>query len=343
MARARNGNARGAERRTYRPLLQQLENRLPPGDAVWGALVGWGAIAASDSPPTADSLNGLSAPARLVTALDAPEGLAALAEGRPDSQACGAGPASAYPPRAEPGLRGPDTPQAAPASRLAGAGQGIAALSDAAVVTAPPGPGNPAPALAAVAGAIARNAPSALAAPAARQTTDTPGVDRPEVMSRLSRSGLSFEPNVGQTASRVDYLARTGGGTVFLTPTAAVFSMQERSAVGGQQSAGLPSPKLATPRSNAGVALYMDIVGANPAARPVGQDPLPGKVNYFIGNDPANWHTDIPTFGRVEYPNIYPGVSLAYYGGPDGLELQDRGVLHQVAGGRVDQQIALGV
>ena len=64
----------------------------------------------------------------------------------------------------------------------------------------------------------------------------------------------------------------------------------------------------------------MQIMGANPAAKPVGKDPLPGKVNYIIGRDPAQWHTDIPTFGRVEYQNVYSGINLAYYGGAGGLE-----------------------
>src|SRR5580692_529931 len=43
-------------------------------------------------------------------------------------------------------------------------------------------------------------------------------------------------------------------------------------------------------------------------------DPLPGKVNYYIGNDPKKWQTGIPTFGRVSYHAIYPGIDVAYYG-----------------------------
>jgi hypothetical protein len=131
---------------------------------------------------------------------------------------------------------------------------------------------------------------------------------------------LSFEPNMGQTASRVDYLAHTDSGTVFLTPTAAVFAMQGHAAAGNPHSAGLPGTAPQAQSTNAGVALYMDMVGANPAARPVGQEEQAGKANYLIGNDPARWHADVPMFGRVEYPNVYSGVSLAYYGGPGGLE-----------------------
>ena len=51
-----------------------------------------------------------------------------------------------------------------------------------------------------------------------------------------------------------------------------------------------------------------------------GLDQLPGQRNYFIGNDPAKWHTDVPTFRAVSYQEIYPGISLTYYGNQQQLE-----------------------
>ena len=39
----------------------------------------------------------------------------------------------------------------------------------------------------------------------------------------------------------------------------------------------------------------------------VGEDLQPGRVNYFIGNNPAKWHTNVPTYARVRYKNVYPG------------------------------------
>jgi hypothetical protein len=45
---------------------------------------------------------------------------------------------------------------------------------------------------------------------------------------------------------------------------------------------------------------------------------LPGKSNYFIGNDPKKWRTHVPTYGRVRYENVYPGVDLVYYGNKGG-------------------------
>jgi len=39
-----------------------------------------------------------------------------------------------------------------------------------------------------------------------------------------------------------------------------------------------------------------------------------GVVNYFIGNDPAKWRTDIPTYRELLYRDIYPGIDLRLYG-----------------------------
>jgi hypothetical protein len=51
-----------------------------------------------------------------------------------------------------------------------------------------------------------------------------------------------------------------------------------------------------------------------------GREELPGKANYFIGNDPAKWRTDIPTYARVGYQDLYPGIDLVYYGNQRQLE-----------------------
>jgi hypothetical protein len=64
----------------------------------------------------------------------------------------------------------------------------------------------------------------------------------------------------------------------------------------------------------------MQLLGANMASRVVGTGELPGKVNYFIGNDPAKWRTNVPTYAQVKYENVYPGVDLIYYGNQGRLE-----------------------
>src|SRR5437879_352469 len=100
---------------------------------------------------------------------------------------------------------------------------------------------------------------------------------------------FSFEPNLGQSDARVKFLARTRGITVFLTATDTVLS---------------------TGRT----AVRMRLVGANPAARIEGLDALPGRSHSFIGSDPVRWRTNVPTYARVAYREIYPGIDLVYYG-----------------------------
>ena len=82
--------------------------------------------------------------------------------------------------------------------------------------------------------------------------------------------------------------------------------------------AGAPS---SAPPVLAPVAVVtLGLVGANAQAAPIGQSPLAGTVNYLLGSDPTGWHTNIPTFGRVAYANVYPGVDLVYHGDGDRLE-----------------------
>jgi hypothetical protein len=61
-------------------------------------------------------------------------------------------------------------------------------------------------------------------------------------------------------------------------------------------------------------------------------------VNYFIGNDPQKWHTDIPSYEAVRYQGIYPGVDVLFYGRGQSLEYD-----FVVAPGADAQAIALSI
>ena len=114
---------------------------------------------------------------------------------------------------------------------------------------------------------------------------------------------LTFEVNRGQTAAQVKYLSRGLGRTLFLTPSEAVLVLQR-----DQQARRDPG----TPAQP--TVLRLRLVGANPAPRVEGLELLPGKANYFIGNDPTKWRANIPTYTKVKYQSVYPGVDLVYYG-----------------------------
>ena len=85
-----------------------------------------------------------------------------------------------------------------------------------------------------------------------------------------------------------------------------------------------PRYAIALNKSGAALALGSDVVrlqvlGARPA-EPAAERPLPGVVNYFIGNDPGKWRSGVKTFAQVRYSGVYPGVDLMYYGTQGKLE-----------------------
>ena len=147
----------------------------------------------------------------------------------------------------------------------------------------------------------------------------------PDVPKAFSSTALPlfFEPNQGQTASPVKFLAHGAGYGLFLTADEAVLQLQH-AAVSTQHSAPgpQPSPLSSQPASSSVIRMRLD--GANTSARVSGASPLPGKSSYFIGNDPSKWHRDIPQFARVQYQAVYPGIDLVYYGNGGQLEYDFR-------------------
>ena len=111
---------------------------------------------------------------------------------------------------------------------------------------------------------------------------------------------IAFEANQGQAGPSIKFLARGLGYTVALTSTDAILSLRDA-------------------RHDA-ETLRMTLVGASDRPRVEGRESLPGKSNYYVGNDRANWHTDIPNFAKVSYEGVYPGVDLVYYGNQRQLE-----------------------
>lgn len=117
----------------------------------------------------------------------------------------------------------------------------------------------------------------------------------------LSRRALSFEANQGQTESRVKFLSRGDGYTLFLTQEEAVLSLRQKQ---DQQPA----------------IVRMKLAGANRNPEAVGEEKLPAKVNYFSGRDRTGWTSNIATYAKVKYREVYPGVDMVYYGNQRQLE-----------------------
>ncbi|MEA2686906.1 MAG: hypothetical protein QOE93_2101 [Actinomycetota bacterium] len=125
--------------------------------------------------------------------------------------------------------------------------------------------------------------------PPGPRPSETPS--RAAVLDALAQLPLGFEPNVGQDPAGVQYVARGPGYHLALSATEASLGLAETDA-----------------------PVRMRLVGSDPAAAAAGVDPLAGRTNYLTGRDPSAWRADVPTFAKVAYDDVWPGVDVVYLG-----------------------------
>ncbi len=138
---------------------------------------------------------------------------------------------------------------------------------------------------------------------AAQQNAVMQALRRPQVMDSQRKLPLSFEANQGQTDQRVKFLSRGSGYTLFLTEDSAVLALRAKDKMHAKNA-----------------VLRMKLLGANVHPSVAGTDGLPGKSNYFVGNDPKQWRTNVPTYAAVKYAGVYRGIDLVYHGNRRRLE-----------------------
>lgn len=146
---------------------------------------------------------------------------------------------------------------------------------------------------------------------------------RPVVSGQLrenrARLPFTFEANQGQFAPEVKFISRGSGYNLFLTPPEAVMSIRRQKTKGKKQKWELPQLTADQEPSTSDV-LRIKLNGANPEPKITGLERQPSVSNYFIGNDPARWRTNVPGYAKVKYENVYPGVDMIYYGNQQNLE-----------------------
>ena len=118
----------------------------------------------------------------------------------------------------------------------------------------------------------------------------------PRLAANFGKLPLSFEPNRGQTDKQATFIARGSGYSLFLTPDGAVLSLRGTS------------------------PLRITFVGSKSGGRLEGAESQLGTSNYFLGNDPEKWVTNVPHFGKVKRLNVWDGIDAVYYGQQGNLE-----------------------
>ena len=151
--------------------------------------------------------------------------------------------------------------------------------------------------------------------------TFAPSVGAPAMAAR-SRSGkrlvtseirhayealpLYFVPNRGQADERIRFYEQSRGHAALFTTDGVFLS--------------LPSTPGATGRSPSRHVVKLTALGANAAPAIVAESPQKPRINSFLGDDPARWKSDLPTYGSLLYRNVYPGIDIRFHGSGRDLE-----------------------
>jgi hypothetical protein len=103
-----------------------------------------------------------------------------------------------------------------------------------------------------------------------------------------------FESNFGQAPPKTCFISQMSGYRLLLEPRRAIL-------------------EFASSRTGRTETLSIRFLGAKwPALE--GMDELPSRVNYYIGRTQADWHSGVPTYARVRYRNVWPGIDVIFYG-----------------------------
>ena len=131
-------------------------------------------------------------------------------------------------------------------------------------------------------------------------------IEIPTTRNNGALSSMRFERNDGQTDPQVDFILRGRDHHLLFSPTSVRFN-------GIHPGSGIADPVHFS-------SIEIHFVNAHPDAVVRGLDRLITRSNYFIGNDPERWNTDIPNFARIRYDGIYDGIDLVYYNNGETLE-----------------------
>jgi hypothetical protein len=122
-----------------------------------------------------------------------------------------------------------------------------------------------------------------------------------QVQEAYGQLPLSFIRNDGQVDKKVKFYEKGSGRATFFTKEGVYLSLTN----------GQSSP---TSHSSKSTLIRLTPLGANKNPKIVAEGLQEGQVNYFVGNDPKKWQTNISTHQAVVYQDIYPGIDLKFYG-----------------------------
>jgi len=138
---------------------------------------------------------------------------------------------------------------------------------------------------------------------AGENSTDTMDLSTTEssVLEAYGKLPILFIENQGHVDEAVSYYVQASGQTIYFTEKSIVFDLIRS----GGEEADTTAERL---------VFSLDFLGANSELDIESGGKDNAVVNYFIGNDPEEWHANVPTYRELIYRDIYPNIDLRLYG-----------------------------
>jgi len=128
-----------------------------------------------------------------------------------------------------------------------------------------------------------------------------------QVSKNYGKLPLSFIRNDGQIDDKVQYYERGRGHSTYFTSEGVYLEL-----ISSRESES-STPQLHN-NSLQSKAIKLSPIGSNKNTKIIAEGMQKGKVNYFVGNDPEKWKSNIATYQSVVYKDIYQNIDMKFYG-----------------------------
>jgi gliding motility-associated-like protein len=119
---------------------------------------------------------------------------------------------------------------------------------------------------------------------------------------------LSFIENKGQWETNIRYMAKIGGGKVWLQKNAFTFDLINQADFEKLHQLHHRKATVAPMEVMHRHAFHIQFSGTNPDVKINAEDKSDFYHNYYLGNDASKWVSKAGLYGIINYENLYPGI-----------------------------------
>jgi len=141
-----------------------------------------------------------------------------------------------------------------------------------------------------------------------------------QVLLAASIPSQGFIPNAGQWPAQVRYRLSIPGGAMFIRNEGLTYVMYDAQTVSDIHEAAHDATEAMPSHQIRQQGIHMNLRNAHLGGSPIPQGASNTKYNYYKGNDPNKWASNLNAFKEILMPNVYPGIDWKLSYGEQGLK-----------------------